>query len=285
MMKTSEIIRSLIPGHPHLYVAPEHANQVTIPPNSLTLVPSISDKPPPTNIVAALDLKKMILARNRKGLSDTREGLVTRAAEMRVRMAGEYEFWDDLKSLAGTPYDPDGTTGLEANATNATAGPSNDSNKVWSLRPRWRSDKGISPENQIASDVMIPYAPDEAAPPYRSVAIATLDPPTADHERRNAAPSSSTIKIPARRRRRLRLCIRTSSKTQLPPLYSTLDLSEDSENQGEDASISQTLESAGQELFEEEIYHEVRWEEKTKDFDESLTYSIDTDRGERELCS
>jgi hypothetical protein len=251
MMKTSEIIRSLIPAQPHPYVAPEHAAQhTTIPHHVFDIVPSRSQKPLTKDILTALDLKKMLLARNRKGLSDARESLVTRATEMRARMQGEHEYWDDLKRLAGFPH-AEGSTGVSV----GTKELEQDRNKTWSLRPRWRTDNGVSPENQIATDVMIPYAADEASPPFRATAIATLDPPSNGLIHVSSTPRSSAIRMPSRRRRRLRICIRTAGDAKKHSLYSTLNVAPEADDDSD--SISQSLEAASEEVFEEEIFNEV----------------------------
>jgi hypothetical protein len=272
MMKTSEIIRSLTPLQPHPYTEPHLVGNATIPADSLMTTPSLSDKPPTKDIFAALDVKKMILARNRKGLSDAKEALVVRAGEMRKQMAGEPQYWTDLKSLAGFPIPADDTP---ANMQmNAIAGPSDprtdisNSNKVWSIRPRWKPGRDLDARVQMASDVMIPYAPDEAGLPFRMAAIATLDPPASpvgdqkEEVQGSSTSSMATIRTPARRRRRLRLCMRTADKRDDRVSFSTLDASALDEDNGEGADSSRSLERAAEELFEEEIYHEVGSEDR-----------------------
>lgn len=252
-MKTSEIIRSLIPAQPHPYVPPEHAGQhTTIPPHAFDIIPSRSTKPPPKDILTALDVKKMVLARNRKGLSDAQEGLVTRASEMRARMKGEHEYWDDLKQLAGFPQ-PE--TSGSRNSQSMAASVTDQAVKPWSLRPRWRTDNGVPPENQIATDVMIPYAADEAGPAFRASAIATIDPPSDSLGESSEASKMSTIRMPSRRRRRLRLCIRTAGDPKKSWSYSTVNVA--SEEEDEQDTISRGLEAASEEVFEEEIFNEV----------------------------
>jgi hypothetical protein len=274
MMRTSEIIRSLTPLQPHPYTEPHLVGNATIPADSLMTTPSLSDKPPTKDIFAALDVKKMILARNRKGLSDAKEALVVRAGEMRRQMAGEPQYWADLKTLAGFPVVP--VSEIEKTPTdmqtNAIAGPSDpktdisNSNKVWSIRPRWKPGRDLDARVQMASDVMIPYAPDEAGLPFRMAAIATLDPPASPvgdqkQEVQGSSISSNTmIRIPARRRRRLRLCIRTADKRDDRVSFSTLDASALDEDDREGSEPSRSLERAAEELFEEEIYNEVSTE-------------------------
>lgn len=110
---------------------------------------------------------------------------------------------------------------------------------------------------------MIPYAPDEAAPGFRSLAIATLDPPSSSVEPDGGAETldpiegSSRIKIPTRKRRRLRLCIRTAGKADGRALYSTLEREEEPGKTDRGPGLSQGLDRAGEEVFEEEIYQEV----------------------------
>jgi hypothetical protein len=253
MMKTSEIIRSLIPAQPHPYVSPEHAAQhTTIPPHAFDIIPSRSQKPPPKDILTALDVKKMVLARNRKGLADAQEGLVTRATEMRARMKGEHEYWDDLKRLAG--FSQPGTSSSGSSQTNKPFG-ADQLVKPWSLRPRWRTDNGVPPENQIATDVMIPYAADEAGPAFRAIAIATIDPPADSLGDSSGHPKMSTIRMPSRRRRRLRLCIRTAGDPKKSWSYSTVNVAFEEEDEPD--AISRSLEAAGEEVFEEEMFNEV----------------------------
>jgi hypothetical protein len=236
MMKASEIIRSLIPGEAHPYVPPEHAAQwTTIPPNALTIIPSRSTRPPPKDILTALDEKKMILARNRKGLTDAREVLIARAGEMRNRMQGENGYWNDVKRLAR--FDSSPATDQETLKK-----------RVWSLRPRWRHDSGVPPEEQQATDVMIPFAADEAAPAFRAAAIATLAPPSTDAERG----SSSRVVIPLRKRQRLRVCIRTAAGEGKKEEYSRLPVhTQDGIDEDADLAI------ATEETFENEIFNEV----------------------------
>lgn len=275
MMKTSEIIRSLTPLQPYPYTEPHLVSNATIPADSLMTTSSRSDKPPTKEIFAALDVKKMILARNRKGLSNAKEALVVRAGEMRRQMAGEPRYWADLKTLAGFPVVP--VSEIENTPTdmqmNAIAGPSDpktdisNSNKVWSIRPRWKPGRDLDARVQMASDVMIPYAPDEAGLPFRMAAIATLDPPTSpvpgdqkEEVQGSSTSSRTTIKTPARRRRRLRLCIRTADKRDDRVSFSTLDASALDEDEGGGADPSRSLERAAEEIFEEEIYNEVSTE-------------------------
>jgi hypothetical protein len=270
MMKTSEIIRSLTPLQPYPYTEPHLVGNATIPADSLMTTPSLSDKPPIKDIFAALDVKKMILARNRKGLSDAKEALVVRAGEMRRQMAGEPRYWNDLKSLAGFPIPADDTpTTMQMNAIAGPSDPKNDisnDNKVWSIRPRWKPGRDLDARVQMASDVMIPYAPDEAGLAFRMAAIATLDPPASpvgDQKQEvlgSSTSSRTTIRIPARRRRRLRLCVRTADKRDDRVSFSTLDAWALDEDDGECADPSRSLERAAEELFEEEIYNEVSTE-------------------------
>jgi hypothetical protein len=274
MMKTSEIIRSLTPLQPYPYTEPHLVGNATIPADSLMTTPSLSDKPPIKDIFAALDVKKMILARNRKGLSDAKEALVVRAGEMRRQMAGEPQYWTDLKTLAGFPVVPasemeDTPTNMQMNAVAGPSDPKTDisnSNKVWSIRPRWKPGRDLDARVQMASDVMIPYAPDEAGLPFRMAAIATLDPPASpvgDQKQEvlgSSTSSRTTIRIPARRRRRLRLCVRTADKRDDRVSFSTLDAWALDEDDGECADPSRSLERAAEELFEEEIYNEVSTE-------------------------
>jgi hypothetical protein len=267
MMKTSEIIRSLTPLQPHPYTEPHLVGNATIPADSLMTTSSLSHKPPTKDIFAALDVKKMILARNRKGLSDAKEALVVRAGEMRSQMAGEPQYWTDLKILAGFPIPADDAS--MNMSMNAIAGPSDPKtdiskgNKVWSIRPRWKPGRDLDARVQMASDVMIPYAPDEAGLPFRMAAIATLDPPASpvgdlkQEVQGSSTGSRTTIRIPARRRRRLRLCIRTASKSDNRESFSSFDGSEQDESEGGGAGSSRSLERAAEELFEEEIYNEV----------------------------
>jgi len=256
MMKTSEIIRSLIPAQPHPYVAPEHAAQhATIPPHAFDIIPSRSQNPPPKDILTALDVKKMVLARNRKGLSDAQEGLVTRATEMRARMKGEHEYWDDLKKLAGFSQ-PE--TSSSSNSQTTKPFGVDQTFKPWSLRPRWRTDNGVPPENQIATDVMIPYAADEAGPAFRASAIATIDPPSDNLGESSKISKTSTIRMPSRRRRRLRLCIRTAGDPKKSWSYSTVNVAPEEEDEPD--TISRNLEAAGEEIFEEEMFNEVSLE-------------------------
>ncbi|KAG7529521.1 hypothetical protein FFLO_05589 [Filobasidium floriforme] len=272
MMKTSEIIRSLTPLQPHPYTEPHLVGNATIPADSLMTTSSLSDKPPSKDIFAALDVKKMILARNRKGLSDAKEALVVRAGEMRRQMAGEPQYWTDLKSLAGFPIPADDTpTGMQMNAIAGPSDPRTDisnGNKVWSIRPRWKPGRDLDARVQMASDVMIPYAPDEAGLPFRMAAIATLDPPASpvgdqkEEVQGSSTGSRTTIRIPARRRRRLRLCIRTADQRDDRVSFSTLDDSALEEDNGEGADSNRSLERAAEELFEEEIYNEIRTEAK-----------------------
>lgn len=286
MMKTSELIRSLIPGQPHPYVPPEHAAQWTsIPPGGLDITPTGATESPPLDILSSLDDRKMVLARNRRCLTDTSERLIKRAHAIKAKMEGETEYWDMVKYLGGF-VDTLRPNDAESPSSNPTMDVDSDEkptrpvpSKVWSLRPRWRTDSGVSPENQMATDIMIPFATDEAAPKYRVSAIARVQPPLPivfKHEhtsgvRKDSDKSEAANLIPARvvlpttRRRRLRIILRSQDDSNLAKsTYSTLScLSKNTKTTGgsdPENQAARDLEDAGEEIFEQEVFDAIKQE-------------------------
>lgn len=94
-----------------------------------------------------------MLARNRAGLSNMSETLKAAAERMRKRGEGEKQYWKELVELAGYPK----SMTLSSDEDEGKA------NKPWSICLKFNQPESvqIKPDDQIATDVIIPIAADE----------------------------------------------------------------------------------------------------------------------------
>lgn len=159
--KIAELCRSLISSQPHPYVLPPNEATASIPAKSLTA--TVADRPPPNQGVRVLADTKLAVVRHIDAIKRAHDVLSNGSKQLRALTADEESYWSHVLRIGGFARD------LETTAENqddqAGAQPASESSVSggllsWSLLPRPPSN-GVPPARQIATDIMIPYAPDE----------------------------------------------------------------------------------------------------------------------------
>jgi hypothetical protein len=158
--KIAELCRSLISSQPHPYVLPPNEATASIPAKSLT--GTVADRTPPSQAVRLLADTKLAVVRHIDAIKRAHDVLSTGSKQLRALTAEEEVYWSNVLRIGGFSGSRD-TMG-EKEDDNAEPEPSSvssgDAVIPWSLLPRPLSN-GVQPTRQIATDVMIPYAPDE----------------------------------------------------------------------------------------------------------------------------
>ncbi|KAJ9123926.1 hypothetical protein QFC22_000717 [Naganishia vaughanmartiniae] len=154
--KIAELCRSLITTQPHPYVLPPNEATASIPAKSLS--GTLADRAPPTQAVRLLGDTKLAVVQHIDSIKRSQDILVDGSKQLMSLREQEDVYWRNVLRVRGIGG---------GNGQDDSQGPG-DKKKVaetgdslsWSLLPRPLSN-GLPPHRQMATDVMIPYAPDE----------------------------------------------------------------------------------------------------------------------------
>lgn len=158
--KIAELCRSLISTQPHPYVLPPNEATASIPAKSLS--GTLADRAPPTQAVRLLGDTKLAAVRHIDSIKRSQDILATGSKQLRALRAQEDVYWKNVLQASGMGgMDERDSQGGNDEKTVGRADVSTSSASLsWSLLPR-PLDNGLPPNRQMATDVMIPYAPDE----------------------------------------------------------------------------------------------------------------------------
>lgn len=138
---------------------PPNEATASIPEKSLT--GTVADRPPPTQAVRLLADTKLAVVRHIDAIKRAHDVLSNGSKQLRALTADEETYWSNVLRIGGFARDTE--TRGDSKDDNLNAQLSSSSREPllsWSLLPRPLSN-GVQPTRQIATDVMIPYAPDE----------------------------------------------------------------------------------------------------------------------------
>lgn len=139
---------------------PPNEATASIPAKSLT--GTFADRPPPSQAVRLLADTKLAVVRHIDAIKRANEVLSNGSKQLRALTAEEETYWSNVLRIGGFNRNEEAITESIENVANArqASGTSEETLLPWSLLPRPLSN-GVPPPRQIATDVMIPYAPDE----------------------------------------------------------------------------------------------------------------------------
>lgn len=139
---------------------PPNEATASIPAKSLT--GTVADLPPPNQAVRLLADTKLAVVRHIDAIKRANEVLSNGSKQLRALTAEEETYWSNVLHIGGFSRRTETITESTENAANAPQAPGTSEGTLlsWSLLPRPLSN-GLPPPRQIATDIMIPYAPDE----------------------------------------------------------------------------------------------------------------------------
>ncbi|KAJ9118926.1 hypothetical protein QFC24_005891 [Naganishia onofrii] len=158
--KIAELCRSLISTQFHPYVLPPNEATASVPAKSLS--GTLADRAPPTQAVRLLGDTKLAVVRHIDSIKRSQDILVNGSKQLMALRAQEDVYWQNVLQVSGINgvHQDDLQDGSSEKAIANTDGSTSQPPLSWSLLPRPLSN-GLPPNRQMATDVMIPYAPDE----------------------------------------------------------------------------------------------------------------------------
>lgn len=265
--KIAELCRSLISSQPHPYVLPPNEATASIPAKSLT--GTVADRTPPTQAVRLLADTKLAVVRHIDAIKRAHDVLSNGSKQLRGLTAEEEVYWSSVLRIGGFSRGSNPTDQKEDDHAESepASGSSGEAIISWSLLPRPLSN-GVQPTRQIATDIMIPYAPDEgqydshyvrstlthasASPPFRALAMATMVQQDPNATKQFIQDSENQISYRARRHKRMRICLKSNTGDQT---YSRVTgLADPGVREGTNIDIGR----AQAEMFDDEVFEMVR---------------------------
>lgn len=140
-----------------------------LPPNEATasipaksLSGTLADRAPPTQAVRLLSDTKLAVVRHIDAIKRAQQVLGDGSKQLRSLATEEDSYWRNILGISGSGGDAEehGATNVHGDDTGEDAVSTQRSSLYWALLPRPLSN-GLPPNRQIATDVMIPYAPNE----------------------------------------------------------------------------------------------------------------------------
>ncbi|GHJ88612.1 hypothetical protein NliqN6_5014 [Naganishia liquefaciens] len=250
--KIAELCRSLISSQPHPYVLPPNEATASIPAKSLT--GTVADRSPPNQAVRLLADTKLAVVRHIDAVKRANEVLSNGSKQLRALNAQEETYWSNVLRIGGFGGRTEAMTEVKENVADAqpTSSTLGDALSSWSLLPRPLSN-GVPPPRQMATDVMVPYAPDEAAPPFRALAMVMMAQRDSESEQAKELVESPII-YRARRNKRLRICVKSNTGCQTYSRVSGLA------DPGMQEPTERDIGKAQAEMFDDEVFEMIRAE-------------------------
>mgnify|MGYP006876507466 CR=1 FL=1 len=139
---------------------PPNEATASIPAKSLT--GTVADRSPPNQAVRLLADTKLAVVRHIDAVKRANEVLSNGSKQLRALNAQEETYWSNVLRIGGFGGRTEAMTEVKENVADAqpTSSTLGDALSSWSLLPRPLSN-GVPPPRQMATDVMVPYAPDE----------------------------------------------------------------------------------------------------------------------------